>query len=111
MNRAARATGAIHCWKNSEAAFGVPTIISGEAVAAAAAGKWMKKSFAFGQFAQAQVEQATPLAVDENDAQAGECSQQLGQGFQIEMPVQQKLCAAELGRKIILTTEDLCRGR
>jgi hypothetical protein len=63
------------------ASFGVPAIVAGEAIAATAAGEGVKKSFAFVQLAKAKIEQAGALTIDQRDAQAGERSLQLRQGF------------------------------
>src|SRR5271155_1081599 len=70
----------------------------------------MKKIHAFGKFAQTQIEQARAMTIDQHDAEAGKCSQQLGQRFQVEMAVHLKLGSGQLGRQIILAPEALRRA-
>ena len=70
----------------------------------------MKESFAFGEFAQSQIEEAGAMAINQHDAEAGKCSQQLSQGFQVEMAIHQKLRAGQLRRQIILAPETLRRA-
>src|SRR5271167_1607797 len=50
------------------------------------------------------------MTIDQHDAKAGKCSQQLSQGFQVEMAVHLKLGAGQLRRKIILAPEALRRA-
>ena len=94
-----------------DAALGVACVVAGEAVATAAAGERMKEILAFGQLAEAQIEQAGAMTIDEHDAEAGKCSQQLGQRLQVEMAIHQKLRAAQLRRQIVLTPKALRASR
>lgn len=64
-----------------DATLGVASIVAGEAIPAAPAGEGMKEAFAFDQLAEAQIEQAGAVTIDQHDAQAGKSSQELGQGF------------------------------
>src|ERR1700678_2244682 len=94
-----------------DSAFGVPSIVAREAVAAAAAArKRMKKSLALVQLAQAQVKQPCPLAIHENNSEAGECSQQVRQRLEMKVPVNQKLRPSQLRGKIILAPKTLRRA-
>ena len=93
------------------AALGVASVISSEAIASATTGKRMKKSFPFVQLAETQVEQARPVAIHQDHPQAREGPEQPGQRFQMEMPIDQKLRAAELWRQIILAPKALCGAR
>ena len=47
----------------------------------------MKKSLAFRQLAEAQVEHSGAMTIDEDDAKAGKLSQQLGERLQMEMAI------------------------
>ena len=47
------------------------------------------------------------MTISQHDAQAGECSQQLCEGLEVEMPVDEKLRAAELRGQIVLAPEAL----
>ncbi len=93
-----------------DAALGVACIVAAEAVATAAAGQGMEEIHTFGEFAQAQIEQASAMAIDEDDAEAGKCSQQLGEGLEVEMPIDDELGGAQLRRQIVLTPETLRRA-
>jgi hypothetical protein len=74
-----------------DAAFGVASIVTGEAVPTSAAGKGMKESFALVQLAQAQIEHASAMTIHEDDAKTGECSQQLRDRLQMEMAIDKEL--------------------
>ncbi len=64
-----------------DAALGVAGIVGSEASAAAAAGKGMNEIHALAEFAEAEIEQARAMAVEQYDAEAGKCSEQLGEGL------------------------------
>ena len=93
-----------------DAAFGVASVIAGKAVAATTAGQRMKESFAFSEFAQSQIEETGAMTIDQHDAEAGKYSQQLSQGFQVEMAIHEKLRAGQLRRQIVLAPEVLRRA-
>ena len=73
------------------AAFGMASVVSGEAIAAATAGERMKKSFAFGQFAETQIEKPGTMPIDENDAKARKSSQQAGERLEMKITIDEKL--------------------
>src|ERR1700722_9182972 len=58
-----------------DAPLGATSIVSGKAIAAATAGKGVKKVHAFGQFAQTQIEKASAMPIHEEDAETGKRSQ------------------------------------
>src|ERR1700683_4257431 len=70
-----------------DAALGVASIVASEAVAAAAAGQGMEEIHALTEFAEAQIEQARAMTIEEDDAEAGKCPEQLGEGLQVEMAI------------------------
>jgi hypothetical protein len=47
----------------------------------------MKEVHAFGEFAEAQIEEASAVTIDEDDAEAGKRSEQLGKRLKVEMAV------------------------
>jgi hypothetical protein len=67
----------------------------------------MKEIHTLGEFAEAQIEEACAMTIDEHDAKAGKCSQQLGERLQVEMTVHRELRGAELRRQIVLAPEAL----
>ena len=62
-----------------DAALGMAAVVSGITVAAALAGERLKQALALGQFAEAKIEDAGPVTVDQHDAQPRKRAQQVGQ--------------------------------
>jgi hypothetical protein len=54
-----------------------------------------------------KIEETGAMAIKQHYAEAGECSQQLGQRLEIKMAAYEKLRAAGLGGKIVLAPEVL----
>src|SRR5580658_2535572 len=90
-----------------DTALGMAAVVSGITVTAAFAREWLKQTFAFDQFSQAKIEHASPVPVDQYDAQAWECAQQMGQRLQMKMPVDDQLRARQLRGQIIFPPEVL----
>src|SRR5216684_2013915 len=93
-----------------DAAFGVACVVAHESVAASAANKRMKEVHALVEFAAAQLEETRAMTIDQHDAEAGKRSQQLSQRLQVEMAIDGKFGAAELGGQIVLAPEALRRA-
>ena len=70
----------------------------------------MKEIHTFGEFSQTQIEQTGAMTIDQDDAETGKCSEQLGEGLQLEMPIHHELRAAQLRRQIVLAPEALRRA-
>jgi len=70
----------------------------------------MKEALALGEFAEAQIEQAGAMAIDQYDAEAGKGSQQMSEGLEMKVTIDKKLGTAELRRQIILAPEILRRA-
>jgi hypothetical protein len=92
-----------------DAALGVAGVVAGEAIAAAAAGCGMEEAFALGEFAEAEIEEARAMAIDQHDAEAGEGSQQVGERLQVKVAVDEELSAAELRGQVVFAPEVLRR--
>src|SRR3984885_5850353 len=90
-----------------DAALGMASVVTGETITAATAGEWMKESLQFVKFAETQLKQASPVTIDQDHAQAGRRSQQVGQRLQMEMPIHEQLRAAELRGQVILAPKAL----
>jgi hypothetical protein len=80
-----------------DAALCVAAIVSRKPVAAAAAGKRMKETFALGQLAKAKIEKAGAMAIDQNNSQIRKCPEQLCDGLQMKMAIDYELRLAQLG--------------
>lgn len=90
-----------------DAALRVAAVVSGIAVTAALARERLKQTFAFGQFPQAKIEHASPVPVDQYDAEAWGRTQQMGQRLQMKMPVDHQFGARQLRGQIIFPPEIL----
>src|ERR1035438_4585920 len=90
-----------------DAALGVACVVASEAIATAAAGQGVKEIHTLAEFAEAQIEEAGAMTIDQHDAEAGKRSEQLGERPEVEMPIDRELRAAELCRQIVLTPETL----
>src|SRR5580692_2658956 len=86
---------------------GMASVVTGETITAAAAGEGMKKSLQLVKFAETQLKQTSPVTIDQDHAQAGRRSQQVGQRLQMEMPIHQQLRATQLRGQIILAPKAL----
>ena len=93
-----------------DAPLGVTSVIAGEAIAAAAAGERLEESLTLGQFAETQIEQTSTMTVEQHDSETRKGSQQAGQRLEVEMAVDEKLSARELGGQIIFAPEALRRA-
>ncbi len=89
------------------AALGVTSVISLEAIAAATMRKRVKEIHALGQLAETELEQAGAMTIQQHDAEAGKRSQELRQGFEVEMPINHQLRAAEVGGQVVLAPKTL----
>jgi hypothetical protein len=89
------------------AALGVASVIAGISVTAAFARQRLEQVFAFRQFAEAKIEDAGPVPVDEHNAQQRRGTQQMGNRFEMKMAVDEELRTGEAGGQIILPPEVL----
>src|SRR5437764_9968354 len=93
-----------------DAAFGVACVVAHESVTAAAAGERMKEIQTFAEFAEAQIEEAGAMTIHQNDAEAGQSSEQLSEGLEMEMPIDGEFGGAEARGQIVLAPEALRRA-
>jgi len=70
----------------------------------------MKEVHTFVEFAEAQLEEAGAMTVDQHDSEDGKRSQQLRQRLQVEMAINREFRAAELRGQIVLAPEALRRA-
>src|SRR5580765_7531301 len=70
---------------------GMASVISGESITSSPAGQRMEQVFPLSQFAQAQIEDARPVAVDEHDAQQRGSTQKVGNRPKMKMAIDEKL--------------------
>src|SRR5579859_769793 len=83
------------------------TVISGEAITAAAARERVEKVVALSQFPKPKIENAGAMAVYQHHSQQRRSSQQMRDRLQMEMPVHKKLGAGQRGGQLILAPEVL----
>ena len=88
-------------------ALGVASVIAGVAIAAAAARQRMEQVVALGQLAQAKIEDAGAMPVDQHHTQQRRRAQQVGQGLEVEMAVDEKLRAGKAGGQLIFAPDVL----
>ncbi len=87
------------------AALGVASVIAGISVTAALAGQGVEQIFALGQFAEAKIEDAGAVPVDQHNAQQRGRAQKVGNRFEMKMAVQEKLRTRKAGGQIIFAPE------
>ena len=92
-----------------DAALGMTSVIAGISIAPALARKRMEQVFALGQFAQAKIEDAGPVPVDQHHAQQRGCAQQVRDRLEMEMAVDEKLRSRQVGGQIVFPP-DVLRG-
>jgi hypothetical protein len=71
------------------------TIVAGIAVAASLAGKTLKQTFAFGQFAKPEIKNASLVTIDKDNADPRKRSQHVSQRLEMEMAVHEHLRARQ----------------
>jgi hypothetical protein len=67
----------------------------------------VKEIFALGQLAEPEIEKPGSVTIEEHNAQAGKCYQQLSERFQMKMTIHRELRAAELRGEIVLAPKAL----
>src|SRR5271167_3782403 len=92
-------------------ALGVASVVAGKSVAATSAGDGMEQVFALGQLAEAKIENAGPVAVDQHHAEQRKRAQKVGDRLEVEMAVHKKLGARQAGGQIIFAPDVLGGAR
>src|SRR5579862_6028842 len=91
------------------AALCMPSVVSRKSVTAAAAQQRMKKSFPLRELSQAQIKQASSMAINQHDTERREGSEQVRNRLKLKVPIDAKLGAAKLRGQFILAPE-VARG-
>ena len=89
------------------APFGVSCVVTVEPVVAAA-GLFVNKAIALGQFIESQVEESSALSIHKDEAQPGMGSQERSQRLKVKPSIYSDLGLANLRRKIKLPPEVHC---
>src|ERR1700722_3093238 len=79
-------------------------------VAASLTRKRLEQILAFGQLAQAQVEDASPLTIYQHDSQARQCAQQMSQRLEMKVTIHEKLRARQSRRQVKFTPDVFSRA-
>jgi hypothetical protein len=95
-----------------DAALGVPSVIARIAVAAATPRQGMKQIVEFRQFAEAKIEDASAMAVDQNYTQQWRSSEKVSQGLEVKVAVDEELRASQRrGQFVFVPDIPVCAGK
>ena len=89
------------------AALGMASVVAGIAVTAAFARQRLEQVFALGQLAEAKIEDAGAVPVDQHDAQQRRGAEQMSNRFEMKMAIHEELRTRKAGGQIVFAPEVL----